>query len=257
MDTQLELIQTLIRINRDAMRTLAKVAETTSADYVHIDNVIHLLGEQFHILLQQKEELETKAAEVITEAAEVITDAAEMVQRTAVRPCMAQEPQVTDSVNKRGRGAVKTYYLKDDSLKPAFLAHLKRIFQQYYHVGKTFTLPDGTKANAPDFLACLYDIGIKDGITSPEAPVFDMSCMLKEAAEACENAQDFNTAYNTLQKAVRKWKSLTGNESRYYCTNVRFHTLNPQDVPSEYQAAYNQWHNLYTQVEQIYNATKA
>ena len=58
MDTQLELIQTLIRINRDAMRTLAKVAETTSADYVHIDNVIHLLGEQFHILLQQKEELE-------------------------------------------------------------------------------------------------------------------------------------------------------------------------------------------------------
>ena len=111
MDTQLELIQTLIRINRDAMRTLAKVAETTSADYVHIDNVIHLLGEQFHILLQQKEELETKAAEVITEAAKVTTEVAEMVQRTAVRPCMAQEPQVTDTVNKRGRGAVKTYYL--------------------------------------------------------------------------------------------------------------------------------------------------
>ena len=257
MDTQLELIQTLIRINRDAMRTLAKVAETTSADYVHIDNVIHLLGEQFHILLQQKEELETKAEEVVTEAAEVTNEAAEMVQRTAVRPCMAQEPQVTDLVNKRGRGAVKTYYLKDDSLKPAFLAQLKRIFQQYYHVGKTFTLPDGIEANAPDFLACLYDIGIKDGITSPEAPVFDMSCMLKEAAEACENAQDFNTAYNTLQKAVRKWKSLTGNESRYYCTNVRFHTLNPQDVPSEYQADYNRWHNLYTRVEQIYNATKA
>ena len=257
MDTQLELIQTLIRINRDAMRTLAKVAETTSADYVHIDNVIHLLGEQFHILLQQKEELETKAEEVVTEAAEVTNEAAEMVQRTAVRPCMAQEPQVTDLVNKRGRGAVKTYYLKDDSLKPAFLAQLKRIFQQYYHVGKTFTLPDGIEANAPDFLACLYDIGIKDGITSPEAPVFDMSCMLKEAAEACENAQDFNTAYNTLQKAVRKWKSLTGNESRYYCTNVRFHTLNPQDVPSEYQAAYNRWHNLYIRVEQIYNATKA
>lgn len=271
MDTQLELFQTLIRINRDAMRTLAKVAETTSADYVHIDNVIHLLGEQFHILLQQKEELETKAAEVITEAekvtteaaevtteaANVTTEAAEMVQRTAVRPCMAQEPPVSDPANKRGRGAVKTYYLKDDSLKPAFLAQLKRIFQQYYHAGKTFTLPDGTEANAPDFLACLYDIGIKDGITSPEAPVFDMSCMIKEAAEACENAQDFNTAYNTLQKAVRKWKSLTGNESSYYCINVRFHKLNPQDVPLEYQAAYNRWQNLYTLVELIYNATKA
>ena len=59
MNTQLEAIQSLIRINRDAMRELAKVAETTSADYVHIDNAMRMLGEQFHILLQQKEELET------------------------------------------------------------------------------------------------------------------------------------------------------------------------------------------------------
>ena len=59
MNTQLEAIQELIRINRDAMRELAKVAETTSADYVHIDNAMRMLGEQFHILLQQKEELET------------------------------------------------------------------------------------------------------------------------------------------------------------------------------------------------------
>ena len=53
MDTQLELIQTLIRINRDAMRTLAKVAETTSANYLHIDNAIRMLGEQFHFLLHR------------------------------------------------------------------------------------------------------------------------------------------------------------------------------------------------------------
>ena len=55
MNTQLKAIQSLIRINRDAMRELAKVAETTSADYVHIDNAMRMLGEQFHILLQQKE----------------------------------------------------------------------------------------------------------------------------------------------------------------------------------------------------------
>ena len=47
MNTQLEAIQELIRINRDAMRELAKVAETTSADYVHIDNAMRMLGEQF------------------------------------------------------------------------------------------------------------------------------------------------------------------------------------------------------------------
>ena len=46
MNTQLEAIQELIRINRDAMRELAKVAETTSADYVHIDNAMRMLGEQ-------------------------------------------------------------------------------------------------------------------------------------------------------------------------------------------------------------------
>ena len=56
MDTQIEVIQTLIRINRDAMKELAKVAETTSANYLHIDNAIRMLGEQFHFLLQQKEE---------------------------------------------------------------------------------------------------------------------------------------------------------------------------------------------------------
>lgn len=244
MDTQLESIQTLLRINRDALRALAKVAETTSADYVYIENAMNLLGEQFHILLQQKEELMAN-----TEESQIIT----IQQSMAYEP---YEPQIAAPINKRGRGAVKSFYLKEESLKPAFLAQLKRIFQAYYHAGKTFSLPDGTEAKAPDFLACLYDIGIKDGIASPEAPAYDMSCMIKEAACACENAQDFNTAYNTLQTAVRKWRRFTENEALFYGITIRFHKLKPQDVPLEHQADYNRWLNLYTLVEQIYSITK-
>ena len=107
------------------------------------------------------------------------------------------------------------------------------------------------------FLACLYDVCIKCGITSPEAPVSDFSNMVKQAAQQCPNAKSFKTAYNTIQKAVREWKPLTGNEAHYYGINVRFHKLKPKDVPQEYKATYNRWLTLYMQVEQIYKETKA
>ena len=248
MNTQLEAIQELIRINRDAMRELAKVAETTSADYVHIDNAMRMLGEQFHILLQQKEELETT---VIT------TERKAACKTHATETCAMPTAQNATENEKRGRGAEKQFFLKDESLKPAFLAQLKRIFTDRYTPNKTFLLPDGTEAKAPAFLACLYDVCIKCGITSPEAPVSDFSNMVKQAAQQCPNAKSFKTAYNTIQTAVREWKPLTGNEAHYYGINVRFHKLKPKDVPQEYKATYNRWHTLYMQVEQIYKGTKA
>ena len=102
MNTQLEAIQSLIRINRDAMRELAKVAETTSADYVHIDNAMRMLGEQFHILLQQKEELETT---VIT------TERKAACKTHAMETCvMPTAPNATEN-EKRGRGAEKQFFL--------------------------------------------------------------------------------------------------------------------------------------------------
>ena len=242
MDAQLETIQILISINRKALRELAKVAETTSADYLHIDTAMKLIGDQFHFLLQQKEELMAKAEEVVLDEQEP--------------QGMAQGPQAAAPTQKRGRGAEKKYYLRDETLKPAFLAQLKRIFQRHYTAAKTFTLPDGTEAKAPDFLACLYDIGIKNGIAYPKAPVYDMSCLLKEAACDCPNAKNFTTAYNTLQTTVRKWRLFTGNEASYYCVNVRFHLLKPQDVPSEYKDEYRRVLHIYSQVEQIYKETK-
>ena len=134
---------------------------------------------------------------------------------------------------------------------------LKRIFTDRYTPNKTFLLPDGTEAKAPAFLACLYDVCIRCGITSPEAPVSDFSNMVKQAAQQCPNAKSFKTAYNTIQTAVREWKPLTGNEAHYYGINVRFHKLKPKDVPQEYKATYNRWLTLYMQVEQIYKETKA
>lgn len=243
MNAQLEAIQSLIRMNREAARELAKVEETTSADFAHINHALAALNEQFHILLQQKEEVEASAAFVT------------LYGNAGIDPCDRSLETPIVYKEKRGRGAEKQFYLKDESLKPAFIAQLKRIFSDLYTPGKTFRLPDGSEANAPEFLACLHDIGIKHGITSPEAPVYDFSCMIKEAAHEC--LKDFNTAYNTIQKAVRMWKSFTGNENLYYGINVRFHNLKSEDVPSEYKSAYNRKLRLYTQVEQIYNETKA
>lgn len=81
--------------------------------------------------------------------------------------------------------------------------------------------------------------------------------MLKEAARECPNAQNFNTAYNTIQKAVREWKQLIDNEDRYYGINVHFYNLMPESVPHDHKSTYNHWLNLYTQIEQIYNEIKA
>ena len=129
MNAQLEAIQILIRINRDALRELAKVAETTSADYLHIDNAMRMLREQFHILLQQNEELEAIA----------ITDERKATSRTHVtEPCAMPTMPYNTETEKRGRGAEKQFFLKDETLKPAFLSQLKRIFTDRYTPNKTF-----------------------------------------------------------------------------------------------------------------------
>ena len=242
MSTRLDTIQVLIRLNREAARELTKVVETTSADFVHIGKAQEALQEQFHLLLQQKEEEESAPA---------------LSEPVGKGHCVDSGTYTPETPHTRGRGAEKQFYLRDERLKPAFLALLKALFMGHYTAGKTFKLQDGTEANAPDFLACLYDIGIKYGITSPKAPVYDFSCMLKEAAQACPNAGSFNTAYNTLQRSVRKWKPFTGDEVRYYGINVRFHRLRSEDVPRLHKAAYDYWLRLYTQVEEIYIANNA
>lgn len=244
MNTQLDAIQSLIQLNRKALRELAEVAETTSADFVHISRAQDALNEQFHMLLQQKEE-----TEAMEEAQEAHGHA---IQSEATSPC------VDATTEKRGRGAVKQFYLKDEEDKPAFVAHIRRIFLAHYHKGKTFTLLDGTNVKAHLFLACLYDLGIKLGITTREAPVKDFCDMMTEIAGTCPNASDFNTAYNTVQKATKRWNPLTGKDaSQLYCTTVRLHEIEPSAVPVAHKKDYEAWMALYAQVQQIYNVTKA
>ena len=247
MNTQLEAIQELIRINRDAMRELAKVAETTSADYVHIDNAMRVLGEQFHFLLQQKEELDTTVD--MTEP---------KVNNGASGLCeTSSDTHIIYNKEKRGRGAEKQYYLKDEQFKPAFIAQLKYIFTNHYSGSKQFCLPDGKKVKAHYFLACLYDLGVQLGITTSEAPVKDFCEIVKNAAAECTEATDFNTAYNTVQKALKLWNPFTGlNASQLYCTTVRFHQIEPSAVPDVHKAEYLEWQSLYSHVAKIYETTE-
>ena len=244
MDAQQDMMQSLILLNRKVLRELAEVADTTSADFVHICKAQDALNEQFHILLQQKEELERREI-LITESHESASTPLSAI------PFAEKE--------KRGRGAEKQHYLKDDGQRTAFIAHLQRIFFAYYIPGKKFRLMDGSEIKAPSFLACLYDLGIKSGITSPEVPVRDFCDMVTEAAtecaKICENVKDFNTAYNTVQKEIKRWNALTGNNKLYY-TNIRFHLIAPSSIPCNQKDKYDRWYALYTQVEQIYHATK-
>lgn len=243
MNTQLDAILSLIQLNRKALRELAEVADTTSADFVHIFKAQDMLNEQFHILLQQKEETEAMVA---------------LQKAQADTPQMEDISSPADPTNKkRGRGAIKQYYLKDLEYKPIFEAHIHRIFTNHYIQGKAFTLPNKTSVKAHLFLACLYDLGIKLGITSSEAPVKDFCDMMAEIAETCSKATDFNTAYNTVQKATKRWNPFTGkDESQLYCTMVRLHEITPSVVPTAHKKDYEEWMILYAQVEEIYHATK-
>lgn len=258
MNIQAEVIQSLIQLNRKTLRELAGVADTTSADFVHISKAQDALNEQFHILLQQKEEMESAALAYPTEKSNSVA-----IDDNAPIAPGENSPETPININKekRGRGAEKQYYLKDASQRSSFVAHLQRIFLAHYIPGKKFRLMDGSEVKAPSFLACLYDLGIKLGITSPEVPVKDFCQMVTEAvavcAKTCDNVKDFNTAYNTIQKSTREWKPFTDDEDRYYGINVCFHKLKQEQVPQKHKADYNRWLNLYTMVERIYNETKA
>lgn len=247
MNTQLDAIQSLIQLNRKTLRELAEVADTTSADFAHISKAQDALNEQFHILLQQKEETEAMIA------------AQESLDKTT--PSDTNSSSTCTTTEKRGRGAVKQFYLKDVSQKISFVAHLQRIFIANYIPGKKFRLMDGSEVKAPSFLACLYDLGIKLGITSPEVPVRDFCDMVTKAATECakthENVMDFNTAYNTVQRATKCWKPFTGKDaSLLYCTTVRLHEIVASVVPAAHRKDYEAWMALYDHVEQIYHATE-
>lgn len=76
-----------------------------------------------------------------------------------------------------------------------------------------------------------------------------------ECTKTCDNVKDFNTAYNTVQKEIKKWNAFADNNHLYY-TNVRFHRIDSANVPDDLSDTYNTWCALYSQVKQIYQATE-
>lgn len=235
MNQQSEMLDKLIRLNLEAQRELVEVADSTSARWPQVASALNRLNEQLHLLLQQRAE-------------QLLTDP--MAGELSEMPgCLPQE--------KRGRGAPKRYYLKEETAKTAFLAQVRLIFQRHYVSGKRFRLPDGSQAKAHHFMACLFDLGIKLGIAPEEAPVKDFCEMVTAVAHDCPTARDFDTAYNTVQRAIKQWNPLTGQPAfQLYCTTVRFHQIARSSVPANHLSAFDEWTTLYDQVEQIYRDTE-
>lgn len=235
MNQQLEILDKLIQLNREAQRELVEVADAASPHWPQMSLALNRLNEQLHLLLQQRAE-QMSADPMAGELSEI-------------PECLPQE--------KRGRGAPKRYYLKEEVNRAAFLAQVRLIFQRHYVSGKRFRLPDGSQAKAHHFMACLFDLGIKLGIAPEEAPVKDFCEMVTAVAHDCPTARDFDTAYNTVQRAIKRWNPLTGKPAfQLYCTTVHFHLLAPSSVPADCQSAFEEWTSLYKQVEQIYHATE-
>jgi len=166
--------------------------------------------------------------------------------------------QVLDSLNEEGatnilpivnRGREKQYYLRDNTQRDAYMARLQSYFEQYYNAQtRCFCLPDGSTVNAHTFLACVYDIGIRDGLALEGATVKDFSDMAKEAAQAA--GVDFRTAYNTIQHVTRHWRNFAGNRG-YSTLAIHLHSLKEEEVPDQYLSEYQGAMMVYDQVGEL------
>ena len=97
MNQQSEMLDKLIRLNREAQRELVEVADSTSARWPQISLALNRLNEQLHLLLQQRAE-------------QLLTDP--MAGELSEMPgCLPQE--------KRGRGAPKPFYLQVETERRA------------------------------------------------------------------------------------------------------------------------------------------
>ena len=56
MNQQSEMLDKLIRLNREAQRELVEVADSTSARWSQVASALNRLNEQLHLLLQQRAE---------------------------------------------------------------------------------------------------------------------------------------------------------------------------------------------------------
>lgn len=224
-----ETIMALQRQTREALRQLAEVEDISASGYAHVSNAQHALSDHMQLLLQLKEEV-TKLHSSPSPAADRLPSSESV------------------DTEKRARGGQKQFYLLDNTKREEYSAHIRTLFTQHYDPStRRFVLPNGTQVKAPLFLACIYDLGIKTGLSSPGAPVKDFADIVKEAAKDTPN---FTTAYNTIQNVIKQWRNYIGAQG-YGVLDLHLHTIKPSSVLREYRSQYEADLEVYRQVEEL------
>lgn len=240
-------LQKLLEQNRKALHELVEVTDVASADFVHVNEAMNQLNEQMHLIMQMQYE----AREAAVARQPVVSDASYSCKDDSVSGSRGDSVGSRVIATKRLRGGQKQYYILDPQARADFSSHIGQIFKHYYRKDKTFELPDGTTVNAPRFLALLYFLGIKLGLTTGDAPVNDFYLLVKEGV-ACLDGIDFYTAYATVQRETRTCRSYIG-DSACYDNTILLHTIVPSQVLPRHRNAYTRDITLLTQLEALWH----
>ncbi len=138
--------------------------------------------------------------------------------------------------------------LKRINSREEYMALLRRVLRNCFSDGQ-FRLPDGSTVPAHKFLACLYDIGISQGIATASRQVKAFCALVHEAARGVPDISGFKTAYNTVIEDIRGWKNLL-HADKNRKGEVLLHTIEGFEVREDNRADYNQWMRLREKVLQ-------
>ena len=221
MSTTQDTIQQLMRLNRESLHLLVDVECVTPEDHARLCEVQTRLSEQINLLMQLREE---------------------------AGGALRHSPRQLVCHNRPGAG--KGSYLNGVISRDEYISSLRRIFKTSFNAGGKFILSDGSTVSGHRFLACLYDIGISQGIATASRQVKAFFDLVSEAVRDTPNASAFKTAYNTVQIRIRQWRDFVPYRNTGE-GEVLLHNIEPFKVRPEYRAEYNQWMQLRDKVEHI------
>jgi len=238
-----DTISSLNKLNIQALIGLSDV-DIDSPCYKLIASTRKMLDEQQNLLWQLKQELRTLKEEKVVTSAK-----AEVIPRSDTDRVAAtvDDSATGTAMERRGRGGLKQYYLLDNSGRQQYVARIRRLFDQHY-TNRSFVLPDGSTIKAPRFLAYIYELGIKQGLALPGAPVKDFADLVKEAAATVTG---FTTAYNTIQNVTREWRMFCGQSYMFERTAHLF-SIDPTKVKPQYSVEYQGCIATMNQVEAMF-----
>lgn len=256
MDSLQQHLQKLLEQNRKALHELVEVTDVASADFVHVSDAMNQLNEQMHLIMQmQYEAREAAAGRTLDTSSDVKgadskgsdTPASDVPNSNALDSVSG----IKASASKRSRGGQKRYYILEQQDRADFCTHTSKLFKQCYGKSNKFELPDHTLVNPPKFLALLYFLGIKLGLTTGDAPVNDFYYLVTEAV-ACLEDIDFYTAYPTVQRETRICRSYI-SDTTCYDTSIHLHTIDPTKVLPRHRNAYTRDIALLSQLEALWH----